>query len=83
MGMETLYKLTVEADDSVYVEVIQKAIESFGYKFPSFIAKWYIHEEAMKELSLDFPDVVLNLEGMDDIDFRYWSKKFKNGELLN
>lgn len=47
-----------------------------GYTFE---AKWYHHEEEMKKLAAQFPDIIFELEGKGEENGDWW-KEFYHGD---
>lgn len=44
-------------------------------------SKWYEHEEEMRDLSKEFPDVVFKLHGEGEDNEDIWDKYFMNGKM--
>lgn len=79
MGYYTRYDLTNLSD-----EVIEKVNEISGYNFSNSYesdgCKWYNRIEDMKEVSLLFPNQLLQIEGEGEESGDIWKAYFKNGK---
>lgn len=89
MGYYTYYTLSVVDKGSADIDAIAYNVEAWNlpdycrYEEDIFqwYAKWYEHEEDMKELSLRFPDTVFDLFGDGEDSDDFWHKYFKNGKM--
>jgi len=80
MGYYTEYSLTAENSQ----EDIKARIEEVsGYSdlFTGEKWKWYDHEEDCKAVSKEFPNVLIELEGIGEESPDLWRKYFKNGKM--
>lgn len=79
MGYQTDYKLSFNVEN--YEAVMEEIQEISGYTFESdgrlYGMKWYDHDEDMKKLSKNHPNVLFELSVEGDI----WIKYFKNGKM--
>lgn len=81
MGYETRYSLIVSPTDR-YDEVkaaIEQISEYGDYIFDERLT-WYDHEEHCSEVSHQFPDVWIIIDGTGEEIFDKWRKTFRNGK---
>lgn len=89
MGYYTAYSLNVIDKGTADLDAIAYNVEAWNlpdyYRYDEdnfqWYAKWYEHEEDMKELSLKFPDTLFDLFGDGEDTEDYWHKYFKNGKM--
>lgn len=88
MGYYTQHWLTVEEGDITVQEIMSKVDEDseLYYTFdedghPTDAIKGYKLDEYMKELSLQYKDVVLMVKGEGEDNEDTWKKYFKNGKM--
>jgi hypothetical protein len=84
MGYYTKYELEHEPKSLGHSPSIEKEMETLGSgEYDPFedTVKWYEHEEDMKKLSLQFPDVLFTLSGEGEEAGDVWKKYFKNGKV--
>lgn len=67
-------------------DFIENLDENSGNNFSLFLesgeeTKWYEHEEDMKFLSLQFPEVLFKLHGEGEENGDVWDKYFMNGKM--
>jgi hypothetical protein len=82
MGYQTNYELIVDNDIAADVEAA--ILEVSGYQFDCgslYNAKWYDHDEDMREVSKQFPDRVITLYGNGEDADDQWYAYFKNGKM--
>jgi hypothetical protein len=61
-------------------EIQQRIKEVSGYNYFNGI-KWYSSDKDMKQISLEFPDVILTLDGVGDKEaLDIWKAYYKNGK---
>jgi len=61
---------------------IQKVVSGkIGYNPFGDQTKWYEHENDMKAISKEYPDVILKLEGEGEESGDIWVKYFVNGKM--
>lgn len=90
MGYNTKFTLKVDSNQDQIRKFLEQyesdwdskywcaheAIEDYGES-----RKWYEHESDMRDLSLEFPDMLFTLEGEGDEAGDLWIKYFKNGKI--
>lgn len=74
MGYYTDYDISNNSE-----EVQQRIKEVSDYDYFNDI-KWYSNEKDMKQVSLEFPDEVLILEGVGEEALDIWKAYYKNGK---
>lgn len=91
MGYYTDFKLSVEGNGPVYdkfmqeIEGIRVARGNYDLEMPKLLngyyqeMKWYEHEEDMKTLSLEWPNLLFILEGDGENRGDVWKAWFRNG----
>lgn len=87
MGYQTGYTLT--SDPEIFHEILVDQLNTItDYDFEVYCnndlgldAKWYKHEEDMKELTQLYPEVLFTLHGEGEDDEDKWYKYFKNGKM--
>lgn len=57
-----------------------KDLSGYRYLFEDS-CKWYDHEEHMREISIEYRDVLFVLEGEGEENTDIWIKYFKNGKM--
>lgn len=55
--------------------------DKIGYNPFEDQTKWYEHEEVMKEISKEYPDVIIQLTGEGEESGDMWIKYFVNGKM--
>ena len=86
MGYYTDYKLSVSAVNEDQEEALEKifsdglGMEEWGEEWFAS-GKWYDHEEDMKRISLEFPNVLFELYGDGEESDDMWYKYFRNGKM--
>lgn len=92
MGYYTYYSCYVIDEDSYGKEKIKRAANQLAkmlgetkevedFDFVSWDEmKWYEHEDDMKKLSKEFPDMVFELNGSGEDSEDIWKGYFMNGE---
>lgn len=81
MGYYTRYSLTYEPETlAVSIESAQEKLYD-GYSPFDDECNWYEHEEDMKNLSQQFPDVLFTLHGEGEEAGDLWNKYFRNGKM--
>lgn len=86
MGYNTSYELEYENCDDETREQIAATIAAddnldYGLNSDGDPCKWYDHEEDMKELSKQFPEVLFTLSGNGEDCPDLWKKYFRNGKI--
>jgi hypothetical protein len=88
MSYNTDYSLEISRSDGGYLDDdqlddIENAMPGYGglVHGETTNCKWYGHEEDMRDLSMQFPDVVFVLEGIGAEFPDMWRKRFYNGEV--
>ena len=86
MGYYTYFKLGISKNQDELIDELRSknenandAIDSEGYSNNE--AKWYNHEEDLKEFSKDNPGVVFRLEGDGEERDDLWVKYFYGGKV--
>ena len=87
MGYYTMFNLTVHTDKFSEEEIIGKFRKENKYAEYCFDenggaeeeAKWYDHEEDLKEFSKKYPDVLFELHGKGEESGDMWVLYVKNG----
>ena len=85
MGYYTRYTLKSEPNIVKTIEFKEKFDEicddyTFDYVFEED-CKWYDHEEHMREVSKNFPEVLFMLTGEGEESGDMWQKYFFNGKM--
>lgn len=82
MGYQTDYKLIVGLKESER-EILDRVIEVSGYSCWDaehlYGSKWYEWKEHMLQVSAEFPEVLLKLEGVGEETGDMWRAYFKRG----
>ena len=80
MGYYTDFELNYSSNER---DKVQERLEeiSNGYTGNDSGVKWYNHEEDMKQLSREFPDILFELCGEGEESGDIWEKYFKNGKM--
>lgn len=60
-------------------ENMKYAVGSITEDWECDVTKWYNHKSDMKELSMQFPNVVFELEGIGDEVGDMWKEYYKDG----
>lgn len=88
MGYNTSYNLTLRNEGDRFYAIVEalKEKEVVGYALDDFLetydsVKWYDHEQDMKEVSKQFPDIIFELHGEGEDTGDIWDKYFKNGKI--
>lgn len=88
MGYRTRYDLGVYQGDKTIIDVLAIAQDFNGLDYAidydgksTKEVKWYNHENDLKKLSKDFPDLVFVLRGEGEDSADVWKKYFKNGRM--
>jgi hypothetical protein len=96
MGYYTDHTITLKQGEVAHdkKEEIRKALDeiSDGYNFENnsdggeleitlWDAKWYSHEEDMRELSKKYPDLVFQIKGEGEESGDLWIEYYKNGKM--
>lgn len=74
MGYYTDFDITSNNE-----EVQQRIKEVSDYDYFNDI-KWYGYDKDMKQISLEFPDVILTLDGLGEEALDIWKAYYKNGK---
>lgn len=80
MGYYTRYELS----QPIITEEIEKVIYELDIDYPLIdgdSCKWYNHEDDMRKLSLQFRDMLFELNGYGEEAGDLWIKYFKNGKM--
>ncbi len=94
MGYYTHFTLTFAADDPKYIEEVEEYLENNqpatyytltkawqGTWLSGDKWKWYDHDEDMKILSVQFPEVTFILEGEGEEAGDLWRAYYKSGKM--
>ena len=89
MGYYTCYTLEWEPKDQAVEEYIrqqQEENDEFAYGIEpngemADSVKWYDHEDDIKALSKQFPEIVFTLSGEGEEAGDVWKKYFKDGKV--
>ena len=92
MGYQTRYRLELEGNsdeiDFLKLEFVHiSTIEPRNYYIKNLLqydeheAKWYDHENDLKELSINYPLIFFRLYGIGENWGDFWVKYFKNGKM--
>lgn len=81
MGYYTKYELNCNPEKDEIDIVLNARKDDFYGITGDDECKWYDHEERMKELSKQFPDVIFVLSGEGEETGDVWRKKFVAGEM--
>lgn len=77
MGYYTDYDISSNSEE------IQQRIEEvsdYGFDRGQMNGKWYRYQEDVKQVSLEFPDEVIVVEGDGEEQGDVWKHYFKNGK---
>lgn len=83
MGYYTRYQLTVSEEPE---DLSRNFPQSYGEKFflellrGSDEIKWYEHDEEMRFISKQYPDILFTLSGEGEISGDIWIKYYQNGK---
>lgn len=91
MGYQTRYSLTIEHQGSDPVSKLLEEARVLSVKIPNYCdieeliadgidCKWYDHDEDMKKISADFPDILFKLEGEGEESGDIWKTYYKGGK---
>ena len=90
MGYYTNYDLTVEylrplrkgVSEEIFEAISARIAEISDYRDPfKSDCKWYKHEEHMRRVSTEFPDILLTLNGEGEESRDIWVKYFLAGKM--
>lgn len=90
MGYMTMYSVSIRTNDSeLEKKILREAhqvnqeVEAITDPLCVFLGpcKWYNHQEDLTQISLRFPDVLIELFGQGDDPFDLWTKYFWNGKV--
>lgn len=92
MGYNTNYKLFSSNDeilksiislddDSLAEEIGMEFLKDCGKQYGCIYAKWYDHEEKMKNISSKYKGVLFTLRGEGEETGDLWIKYFLNGKM--
>jgi hypothetical protein len=90
MGYYTRHQLSIVESEKTTYEDVQNYInsdddmeyalgDSFGEDEEPH--KWYTHEEDMRRMSKEFPDIIFLLEGEGEESGDIWKEYYKNGKI--
>lgn len=71
----------VTAAVNIRENVIEILEAGYGKGLFEDTCKWYEHEEDMKKVSSNYPDVIFTLEGEGEEAGDMWKKYFMNGKM--
>jgi len=81
MGYYTTFSLEIISGDDYKTDYLERIGEISDYgNIENNSIKWYSHEEDMKILSKEYPEVVFALKGEGGESEDIWIKYFKNGK---
>ena len=94
MGYYTDYNLKIETDRIKANQIVERLEEISNYDFYqetanyeegghfySYSIKWYSHNEHMKQLSTEFPDILFTLHGIGE-EGEQWKAYYKSGKMF-
>ena len=89
MGYYTDYRIEHDGSANLTPEVCTQLERITGYSFEeesdnelcNYHAKWYEHEEQMKELSKLHPEVLFTVEGNGEEAGDHWRRYYKYGKV--
>lgn len=90
MGYYTRFTLNLSAPDGFNIDDLVEVMKLPQYNIIDWVfdenletydeAKWYNHEDDMKEISKLFPDVLFELHGEGEENDDMWIQYFKDGK---
>lgn len=87
MGYYTHYELTVSHQPDDLAKRFDEIADYGDDFFEDLISgsaeacKWYEHDEVMKQISLEYPDILFTLKGNGEEDEDIWTNYYKNGRV--
>jgi len=82
MGYNTRYSLTTNSDQETFELISARAAEISDYSDPfEDTIKWYDHDTDMLKLSLEFPGVLMTLNGEGEEAGDIWVKYYLDGKM--
>ena len=79
MGYYTSYDFSSNSED-VISEIEKRSGYGDSYGGTYDCVKWYEHHEQLLEISREFPDNIILLEGIGEESGDIWKKYYKNGK---
>ena len=82
MGYSTRYELTVGCPEDTFTQIKDRIAVISDYEDPfEDRIKWYDHDLHMRQVSLEFPGVLLTLNGEGEESEDIWVKYYLNGKM--
>ncbi|TXK69930.1 hypothetical protein [Bacillus amyloliquefaciens] len=86
MGYITQYEVEMDKDAELVREYVNENHDENGcltavFNGWAYEMKWYGHEEDVREVSRQFPDVLITLTGEGEDNGDMWRKYFKGGKM--